>query len=101
MIKNLKELLDLPQDQKDALLVMAIDRLATEHRVYPSNMDIIERMTSGNFAHQICQIKINIKCFDELSVDFAKQANIDIDALANSDDFDYVLNKFNNTFPNK
>lgn len=101
MITTLQELLALPQRQKDALLIMAIDRMASEHRAYSSRMHIIDKTTSGNYMHQIVQIKCNIQSREDLSSDFAKQAGIDLDALSKADDFHYVLDMFNNTFPYK
>ena len=99
MIKTLQELLALPQKQKDALLIMAIDRMASEHRTYASHMHIIDKTTSGNYMHQIVHIKCSIQAREDLSSDFAKQAGIDIDALAKADDFHYVMDMLDNAFP--
>ena len=99
MITTLQELLRLPQKQKDALLIMAIDRMATRHRVYPDEIRNIERMTAGNFMHNVAYIKQNLKSFNSLNEDFTKQADIDLDALARNDDFHYVLSMFDIAFP--
>ena len=101
MIKTLQELLALPQRQKDALLIMAIDRMASEHRTYASHMHIIDKTTSGNYMHQLVQIKCNIQSREDLSSDFAKQAGIDLDALSKADDFHYVMDMFDIAFPYK
>lgn len=101
MITTLQELLALPQDKKDALLIMAIDRIATRHRVYPDEIRSIERMTAGNFMHNVAYIKQNLNAFNSLNEDFTKQSDIDLDALARNDDFHYVLDMFNNAFPYK
>lgn len=101
MITTLQEILSLPQDKKDALLIMVIDRMATRHRVYPDEIRNIERMTTGNFMHNVAYIKQNLKAFNSLNEDFAKQSDIDLDALARNDDFNYVLYMFNNAFPHK
>ena len=99
MITTLQELLKLPQKQKDALLIMAIDRMATRHRVYPDEIRNIERMTSGNFAHNVAYIKQNLKAFNSLNEDFTQQADIDLDALSRNDDFHYVMDMFDIAFP--
>ena len=99
MITTLQEILSLPQEKKDALLIMAIDRMVTRHGVYPDEIRSIERMTSGNFAHNIAYIKQNLSAFNSLNEDFAKQADIDLDALSKADDFHYVMDMFDNAFP--
>lgn len=101
MITKLQDLLSLPQDKKDALLIMAIDRLATEHRVFDSRQHICDVTTSGNYMHQIAQLKCSIKSSHDLMNDLCQQADVDIDTISKNDDFDYVLNKFNETFPYK
>ena len=99
MIKTLQELLALPQNQKDALLIMAIDRMAGEHRTCSSHMHIIDKTTSGNYMHQIVQIKCNLQAREHISSEFAKQAGIDLDALAYADNFSYVMGILDNAFP--
>ena len=102
-ITTLQEILALPQDKKDALLIMALDRMATRHKVFPDEMRNIDRMTAGNFMHNIAYIKQNLTSFNELSMDFMQQANIDFDALAeqtsDSQTFHFVLNRFYKAFP--
>ena len=56
-------------------------------------------MTSGNFAHNVAYIKQNLMAFNSLNEDFAKQADIDLDALSKADDFHYVMDMFDNAFP--
>ena len=99
MIKTLQELLALPQKQKDALLIMAIDRMATKHLIYPCEIRNIERMTAGNYAHNVAYIKQNLNAAEHMAVEFSKQADIDIDALAKADDFHYVMDMLDNAFP--
>ena len=99
MIRTLQELLALPQKQKDALLIMAIDRMASEHRTYASYMHIIDKTTSGNYMHQIVHIRCKLQAREHLSSEFAKQADIDLDALAYADNFHYVMDMFDNAFP--
>ena len=101
MITTLQELLALPQKQKDALLIMAIDRMATRHRVYPDEIRNIERMTAGNFMHNVAYIKQNLKADNHLNEEFTKQAGIDLDALSKGDDFHYVMDMFDIAFPYK
>lgn len=101
MIKTLQELLALPQKQKDALLIMAIDRMAGEHMVCSSHMSIIDKTTSGNYMHQIVQIKCNLQAREAVSSEFAKQADIDLDALAYADNFYYVMDMIDKAFPIK
>ena len=98
MITTLQEILSLPQEKKDALLIMAIDRMVTRHEVYPDEIRCIERMTSGNFAHNIAYIKQNLNAFNSLNEDFAKQAGIDLDALSKAVNFHYVMDMFDNAF---
>ena len=99
MITTLQELLTLPQDKKDALLIMAIDRMATKHRIQGDEIRNIERMTAGNYAHNVAYIKQNLNAAEHMAVEFSKQAGIDLDALAKADDFHYVLDMFNIRFP--
>ena len=101
MLKKLQDLLSLPQDKKDALLIMAIDRLATEHRVFDSRQHICDVTTSGNYMHQIVQLKFSIKSSHDLIKDLCQQADVDIDAISKDDDFNYVLNMFDKMFPYK
>ena len=101
MIKKLQDLLSLSQDKKDALLIMAIDRLATEYRVFGSRQHICDVTTSGNYMHQIAQLKCSIKSSHDLINDICQQADVDIDTISKDDDFHYVLNMFNETFPRK
>lgn len=101
MIKTLQDLIKLPQDKKDALLIMAMDRLATEHHVFDSRQHICDVTTSGNYMHQIVQLKCSIKSSHDLVKDLCQQADVDIDTISKNDDFDYVLNKFKETFPYK
>ncbi len=98
MITTLQDILQLPQKQKDGLLAMVIDRLATMHRVYPDEIRCIDRMTSGNFAHQISYIRQNLNAGEHLITDFCNQAGIDLDTLSRQDDFKFVLNIFDNAF---
>lgn len=100
MIKTLQALLALPQEQKDALLILAVDRWATEHRTFPTHMHIIDRTTSGNYMHQLVQIKCQLQAREELGSDFAKQVGIDLGELAKSD-FHYVMDVVDNAFPIK
>lgn len=101
MVTSLHQLLSLPQQQKDALLIMAIDRLATEHRVFDSRVHICDVTTSGNYMHQVAQLKCGIQSSNSLLVDLCKQADIDIDTLSRADDFKYVLDIFDQAFPIK
>ena len=101
MIKKLQDLLSLPQDKKDALLIMAIDRLATEHHVFGSRQHICDVTTSGNYMHQIVQLKCSIKSSHDLINDLCQQAEVDIDEISKDDDFGYVLNMFDKIFPYK
>lgn len=101
MIKKLQDLLILPEEEKDALLIMAIDRLATEHHVFESRQHICDVTTSGNYMHQIVQLKCSITSSHELINDLCQQADVDIDAISKDDDFNYVLNMFDKTFPYK
>lgn len=101
MVKNLQDLLSLPQDKKDALLIMAIDRLATEHHAFGSRQHICDVTTSGNYMHQIAQLKCSIKSSYNLINGLCQQADVDIDAISKDDDFGYVLDMFNKTFQYK
>jgi hypothetical protein len=49
--------------------------------------------------HQIVQIKCNLQAREAVSSEFAKQADIDLDALADADDFYYVMDMIDKAFP--
>ena len=101
MIKTLQDLIKLPEDKKNALLIMAMDRLATEHRVFNSRQHICDVTTSANYMHQIVQLKCGLQSSNSLLVDVCKQADVDIDALSKANDFHYVLDIFDSAFPLK
>lgn len=101
MITKLQDLLSLPQDKKDALLIMAIDRLAKEHSAFDSRQHICDVSTSDNYILLIAQLKYSIKTSHNLIKNICQKADVDIDTISKDDDFDYILNMFIKAFPYK
>lgn len=97
-IKTVQEVLNLPQEQKDAMLLMGIELLASSHKIFPSDMNLIDRMTPANFSHHIAQIKQSLTSHDDLIRDFEAKSGIELNELSSEDEFIIAYNMMDKAF---
>jgi len=97
-IKKIHDVLKMSQEQKDAMLLMAIELLASSHKIFPSDMNLIERMTAANFSHHIAQIKQSLTSHDDLIRDFEAKTGIELNELSSEDEFITAYNLMDKAF---